>query len=1172
MIPDRRSVSSQILVLMVVVLAILAALAGLLTFFVPDVTDLPKVVTSPTNSLIFLLAAGCLLAEIRRARPAKLLLASGLFAVGIYYSFQAVIGGLEKTDFAPPVALATSLFASLLALLMLVPRSSRFRLRAWRICGAFAVGVGLFGMLLGRLLPDYHDLAFLIPSVGGSFGIFLLGGVAFILPRFDEARNLMLPSRIVSLCFISLSLGLAFSFSVVLLQHHERKQSAALLLEGVGSFIVARLDNHSVLLEGIADRWKAMGGLPGPAILEAESRMLFNGPGHFTAFGYVDQSSGTFWRNGRNAEALLWLDEQLLDPSVRQWISRNRKADTQVSWKFVPGREERSALLWVQVPGSPGAYLVAEVNAETLFKEAFLSWQDEFRIKVEVNHQKGELSRTVPLLSQSEGHKTLFAQLDLPVPGSYGLRLNAIGQFLNVASISGIVSVGVFVLMALLSYYFLMTQAVIWWQRKRDERLRRSEQRFRSLFAHNPNIVFALDTAGRFTEINPETEIAVGQLETELVGSHYAAVERLGDVSVRGYPGMDEPFRHALAGQTVNFQLDFKKEHRPVRVFDVTLIPIAMDAEIEGVFGVAQDITDRVNVENKQQVLLRSLEASGNAVMVCDARESGFPVVYVNPAFSRITGYSSSEVIGGDPTILIDKDTDSEEAKKIIEAVSARKPLSIIIRSYRRDGNQFWNQLSLSPVTDDQQTLTHYIAVINDISEQKEQDQQLAFQATHDVLTGLGNRSLFDDRIAHDFALARRNGSTLAVFFIDLDEFKPINDTLGHKIGDAVLVSVTRRLSANLRPSDTLCRFGGDEFVLLVPDLSDESEAEDIAERLLEELSSAHRIEGHELHVSASIGIATMNKDVNEPEKLVQHADMAMYKAKQRGRNTYEVYCGNLDAKLNARVSLRNELQEAIAGDQLCLHYQPLRDASGQIEGLEALVRWQHPEKGWISPADFIPLAEQTGQIAPLSRWILERACRDALALADEGLLFGRMAVNLSPVQFHRPNFLSVLRKTLEKTGLPANRLELELTEGILMQDTEGAIDILNALNGMGISTAIDDFGTGYSSLSYLRTLPIDKVKIDKSFVKNIKNDHKDAAICKGVIALARELDLRVVAEGVEVQEQYDYLRACGCEVFQGYLLAYPMPFKKLTEWLLTDAAQRVFMAKDGIGRSISPK
>lgn len=1166
MILDRRSVSLQVMVLMAIVLAVLAGLSGLLAAFMGDVADLPAVFASPINCFILLLAGGCLLAEIRRARRAKFLLASGLFAVGVYYSFQAVIAELEKAAFAPSVALASSLFAVLLALLVLVPRGSRIRLRAWRLCGASAVGIGACGAALGMLLPASHDMAFLIPSVAGSLWLVLLGGVACILPRFDEAGNLKLPSMIVGLCFISLSVGLVFSFSVVLFQHHERRQSAALLLEGGGSFIVARLESHSVFLEGIADRWKALGGLPGPAILDAESRRLFNGPGHFTAFGYVDQSNGTFWRNGRDAEALLWLDEQLLDPAVRQWISWNRKADLHVSWRFVPGAVKKSALLWVQVPGRPGAYLVAEVDTAALVNEAFLSWQGEFRINVGVNNREGVSPGPASFSSQSEKDNTLFAQLVLPVPGSSGLRLSATGQFLNLGSISGLVSVGAFVLMAVLSYYFLMTQAVIWWQRKRDQKLRRSEHRFRSLFAQNPNIVFALDTTGRFTEINPETEIAVGQLETELVGAHYAAIERLADVSVRGYPGMAEPFRQALAGQTVNFQLDFKKEHRPVRVYDVTLIPIAMDAEIEGVFGVAQDITDRVIVEQKQQVLLRSLEASGNAVMVCDARERGFPVVYVNPAFSRITGYSSAEVLGGDPTILIDKDTESEEAKKIMEAVSARKPLSIIIRSYRRDGNQFWNQLSLSPVTDDQQTLTHYIAVINDISEQKEQDQQLAFQATHDVLTGLGNRSLFDDRIAHDFALARRNGSTLAVFFIDLDEFKPINDTLGHKIGDAVLVSVTRRLSANLRPSDTLCRFGGDEFVLLVPDLSDESEAEDIAERLLEELSSAHRIEGHELHVSASIGIATMDKEVTEPEKLVQHADMAMYKAKQRGRNTYEVYCGNLDAKLNARVSLRNELQEAIAGDQLCLHYQPLRDASGQIEGLEALVRWQHPEKGWISPADFIPLAEQTGQIAPLSRWILERACRDALALADEGLLFGRMAVNLSPVQFHRPNFLSVLRKTLEKTGLPANRLELELTEGILMQDTEGAIDILNALNGMGVSTAIDDFGTGYSSLSYLRTLPIDKVKIDKSFVKNVTDNHKDAAICKGVIALARELDLRVVAEGVELQEQYDYLRSCGCDVFQGYLLAYPMPFEKLTEWLLSDGAQRVFMAQDGIG------
>ncbi|MDW7748772.1 putative bifunctional diguanylate cyclase/phosphodiesterase, partial [Halomonas sp.] len=424
------------------------------------------------------------------------------------------------------------------------------------------------------------------------------------------------------------------------------------------------------------------------------------------------------------------------------------------------------------------------------------------------------------------------------------------------------------------------------------------------------------------------------------------------------------------------------------------------------------------------------------------------------------------------------------------------------------------------------------------------------YQATHDALTGLANRALFGDRLVHDFALARRHAQILAVLFIDLDEFKPINDTLGHKVGDQLLISVARRLAGGLRTSDTLARFGGDEFVLLLPDLEHPGEAEEVAERLLLELTRPHKVSGHELHISASIGIAINDEPLEDPEKLLQHADMAMYKAKQQGRNAYQCYTGDLDSKLSQRVMLRNELQEAIDHDQLVLHYQPLLDAAGRVDGLEALVRWRHPVKGFISPADFIPLSEETGQIIPLSRWVMARACRDARTLVDQGLLAGRMAVNLSPMQFHRPSFLATLRGVLDETGLPPSHLELELTEGILMRDTEGAIDILNALNGMGISTAIDDFGTGFSSLGYLRSLPIDKIKIDRTFVRDVTGSDKDAAICQGVITLARELDLRVVAEGIETREQHDYLRHHGCEVFQGFLFARPMPLEALVAWL----------------------
>ena len=338
--------------------------------------------------------------------------------------------------------------------------------------------------------------------------------------------------------------------------------------------------------------------------------------------------------------------------------------------------------------------------------------------------------------------------------------------------------------------------------------------------------------------------------------------------------------------------------------------------------------------------------------------------------------------------------------------------------------------------------------------------------------------------------------------------------------------------------------------MLLLPNLATADETAIVAERVIEALERVHRVNPHELHISASVGIAVLEPGTDAPEKLIQQADMAMYKAKQMGRNTWQRFTGDLDSKLQRRVALKNDLQDAIEGNQLHMNYQPILDAQGELVSLEALVRWHHPVKGAISPAQFIPIAEETGQITALSRWVLEQSCSDALQLINAGLFSGRLAVNLSPTQFHRSSFLATLQQALTMVGLPPRHLELELTEGILMKDTDGAVDILHALRDMGIATAIDDFGTGFSSLSYLRALPIDKIKIDRSFIKDVTENEKDAAVCKGVIALANELDLIAVAEGIETRAQFDALRGFGCELFQGYWFARPMAVEPLEEWL----------------------
>ncbi|HAZ98374.1 MAG TPA: phosphodiesterase, partial [Halomonas sp.] len=345
-----------------------------------------------------------------------------------------------------------------------------------------------------------------------------------------------------------------------------------------------------------------------------------------------------------------------------------------------------------------------------------------------------------------------------------------------------------------------------------------------------------------------------------------------------------------------------------------------------------------------------------------------------------------------------------------------------------------------------------------------------------------------------------------------------------------------------LRQEDTVARLGGDEFVLLITNTGDEQQVIEVVERLLPALAKPYCLEGHELYLTASVGIAMSQPDTPQPQTLIQQADMAMYKAKQQGRNAYAWFSHDINALASERVSLRNDLQEAIDHQGFELHYQPLMDRQGNIASVEALLRWPHPSKGYVSPARFIPLAEATGQIMPISEWVLQRACHDMLALQRSGLGALRVAVNLSPLQFHRDSFLATLRQTLADTGLPAEQLSLELTEGILMDNTASAIEILHALRGMQVSVSIDDFGTGYSSLSYLKHLPISTVKIDRSFIHELTHSSDDAAIVQGIISMAHHLGLSVVAEGVETSEQHQRLLSYHCDGFQGLGLAKPMP------------------------------
>ena len=583
--------------------------------------------------------------------------------------------------------------------------------------------------------------------------------------------------------------------------------------------------------------------------------------------------------------------------------------------------------------------------------------------------------------------------------------------------------------------------------------------------------------------------------------------------------------------------------------------PRSPDAEACRLLSKAADLAalavERHQSRRDLRLLERSVEGSINGVVIADAERPDMPIIYVNPAFQRMSGYGREEVLGRNCRFLQGAETDPAAVEQIRQQLSREEDVHVTLLNYRKDGTPFWNDLNITPVRDAHERVTHYVGMQNDVSEQKAYESQLAHHASHDALTELANRSLFEDRLEHDVALTDRRRERLAVLFVDLDDFKPINDTLGHAVGDEVLCEVARRLQATVRPGDTLARMGGDEFVLLMTDVTQEEQVLALVERLMLEISRPYLINGHELYLTCSVGIALSDPAMAEPRELIQRADMAMYRAKQQGRNAYHWYTREITTQLGERVTLRNDLQEAIASCRMELHYQPLIARDGTLNGVEALLRWHHPQRGYISPEVFIPLAESTGQIIPLSRWVLERACADMVALEQQGVGRVKVSVNLSPLQFHRPSFLATLRKVLQQTGLPTERLELELTEGILMDSTESAIEILHALRGMQIGVSIDDFGTGYSSLSYLRHLPISKVKIDRSFISEVTTNPHDAAIVQGMISMAGHLGLQVVAEGVETEAQRRQLDTWGCDIFQGYLLARPMPLEALSRFIV---------------------
>ncbi len=555
------------------------------------------------------------------------------------------------------------------------------------------------------------------------------------------------------------------------------------------------------------------------------------------------------------------------------------------------------------------------------------------------------------------------------------------------------------------------------------------------------------------------------------------------------------------------------------------------------------------SAEEFNRLSRRVIEASPNGVMITSAAHPDTPILYVNNAFERITGYTREEVMGRDPRFLNGNDREQRELIDIREAIAKQQEGQALLRNFRKDGTPFWNELTIAPVQDEDGRATHFVGIISDITDRKQYEEQLERQYSQDTLTALASRNLLQDRVEQAIAASRHDDRAVALLFIDLDQFKRINDSLGRAAGDIVLREAADRLRSATFSRDTVARISGDEFVILLTDVEDVGDLPGRVKAFIECFDQPFSVAGRAMNISASVGISVFPANGEDYNTLLRNADIAMYRAKQLGANQFRFYTDDMNASALKRVDMESRLRGAVEERRMELYYQPIIDlGSGAVVAAEALLRWRDGQR-WISPDEFIPLAEDMGLIIPLGRWVLEEAARQARLWLDSGMDL-RVSVNLSARQFRDPDLGGHIREALERAGVPANRLRLEITESVIMDSAEAAARILGELQSMGLGISIDDFGTGYSSLAYLRRFPIDQFKIDRSFIQDLQQHNESEAIVMAIIRLARSLGLGTVAEGVETAAQRDYLAQSGCDLVQGFFYSRPLPSGAFTDWV----------------------
>ncbi|WP_053124007.1 cyclic di-GMP receptor MorA [Pseudomonas sp. P1.31] len=700
-----------------------------------------------------------------------------------------------------------------------------------------------------------------------------------------------------------------------------------------------------------------------------------------------------------------------------------------------------------------------------------------------------------------------------------------------------------------------------------SESLRDSEQRYRMLAESISDVIFSTDSKLSLNYVSPSVQAVLG-FDAEWIfqngwQSIIANPQQLSGIYTlmdRVSKSLNKPEQLALLRGQVQTQLflfdclraDGRKipiELRLVLVWDE-------HGGFEGVLGVGRDISQQRRAEKDLRMAATVFEHSTSAILITDP--AGY-IVQANEAFSRVSGYAVSEVLDQLPNMLTVDEQQDAHLRYVLKQLHQHSTWEGEVWMKRRNGEHYPAWVGITAVLDDEGDLASYVCFFSDISERKASEQRIHRLAYYDALTHLPNRTLFQDRLHTALQSAERQKSWVVLMFLDLDRFKPINDSLGHAAGDRMLKDMATRLLACVDNDDTVARMGGDEFTLLLQHRSSRelalNRAIHVAEQILASLVRPFVLEGREFFVTASIGIALSPQDGNELSQLMKNADTAMYHAKERGKNNFQFYQADMNASALERLELESDLRHALEQDEFVLYYQPQFSGDGKrLTGAEALLRWRHPRRGLVPPGDFIPVLEELGLVVDVGDWVISEACRQLKTWHQNRVRVPKVSVNISARQFSDGQLGTRIATILRETGLPPACLELELTESILMREVSEAMQILAGLKNLGLSIAVDDFGTGYSSLNYLKQFPIDVLKIDRTFVDGLPSGEQDAQIARAIIAMAHSLNLAVIAEGVETHEQLDFLREHGCDEVQGYLFGRPMPASRFEAQFSNDA------------------